>query len=243
MPDQAETSGRHEGTPEPIPEQTSREKEQPSEISGTVTVRLRTIANLLTAVVALAAILLSVWEGIENRRHNRLSVLPHLKPIEATYGSATPIDNKYFLLPSDIDSLYAVGYALENSGLGPAVLENVLIFEGEEKVFDSAQLDSTYTLQEVKRDLARLPFAVSFLRHSYAAGDMLQAGEVHPYMTVVIPFASLNRDTLNQSPPDIVQSEVLERRSFVFCYCSVYREDCDVTYLGAIPPAQNVCGF
>lgn len=90
MPDQEDISGRNGGNPEPRPEQ-----EQPTEISGTVTVRLRNIANLLTAVVAVAAILLSVWEGIENRRHSRLSVLPHLKPIEATYGSATPIDNKY----------------------------------------------------------------------------------------------------------------------------------------------------
>ena len=199
------------------------------------------MANLLTALVALAAILLSVWEGIENRRHNRLSVFPHLEPVEATYGSATPIDNEYFLLPSDMDSLYAVGYALENSGLGPAVLNNVLIFEDEEKVFDSAQLDSTYDFQEVKRDLARLPFAVTFLHNGYSAGDMLRAGEVHHYMTVAIPFAAVNRDTLNQSPPDIVQTNVLEKRSFVFCYCSVYQEDCGMTYLGAAPPAQNMC--
>lgn len=236
MPDQEEAPGRNEDN-KLVPEQ-----EPSSEIRGTATARLQTIANLLTVVVALSAILLSVWEGIENRRHNRLSVLPHLEPAEADYGSATPIENEYFLLPSKMDSLYAVSYALENSGLGPAVLENILIFEENEKIFDSAQLDSTYAFHEVKRDLGQLPFAASLFQNPYSVGDMLQAGEVHYYMTVAIPF-SVTRGALDQWPPDIVQSEVLEQRTFVFCYCSVYEEDCDMTYLGSAPPVNNVCGF
>lgn len=53
----------------------------------------------------------------------------------------------------------------------------------------------------------------------------------------------MNRDSLDRGAPEIVQDDVLEQRSFVFCYCSVYGEDCDVTYLGAEPPVENVCGF
>ena len=242
MPDQGNSPPHNEGH-EAKP--SSEEKSSPLAISGPVTVRLETLANILTAAVALSAILLSVWEGLENRRHNRLSVLPHLEPIEASYASATPIEHEYFLLPSGMDSLFAVGYALKNSGLGPAVLDNVLVFEGEEKIYDAEQPDSINInyLQEVRRDLQKLPFATSLLRNAYPAGAMLQAGEVHEFFTVTIPFASVNSDSLDRWPPRIVVNDVLETYSFVFCYCSVYGTNCDMVYLGGEPPVEKACGL
>ena len=84
---------------------------------------LETIANILTAAVAIAAILLSVWEGMENRRHNRLSVLPHLDANELSIRNASPVTNDGFPFLQNKDSLYAISYLLENSGLGPAVIK------------------------------------------------------------------------------------------------------------------------
>jgi len=40
--------------------------------------RLQIASNLVTLLVAVSAIGLSVWEGCEARRHNRLAVLPNL---------------------------------------------------------------------------------------------------------------------------------------------------------------------
>lgn len=165
----------------------SSSEQDTSSSSGTAWLasnRVQALANVLTVVVALAAIGLSVWEGLENRRHNRLSVLPHLKPIEADLRSATPIEHEYFLLPSGMDSLSAVSYALENSGLGPAVLKNVLVFRDSEKVYDAVQSDSTYGFNAIKRDLDRLPFETILLRNTHTAGEMLKAGEVHYFATV-----------------------------------------------------------
>ena len=243
MPDQ-ETAPEQDDAPDAASAGTASSPEQESlEIRGPITVHLKTLANVLTAAVALSAILLSVWEGLENRHHNRLSVLPHLEPIEANYTSATPIELEYFNLLSGMDSLYALSYVLKNSGLGPAVLQNVLVFQKDQKIYDAGQPDRANYLQEVRRDLRKLPFATSFLQRPYAAGDMLQAGEVHDFLAVGISFTAANRDSLGRSPSSIVKYDVLETYSFVFCYCSVYGTDCDVVSLGAEPPVENACGF
>lgn len=203
--------------------------------------RAQTLANVLTIIVALAAIGLSVWEGMENRRHNRLSVLPHLEPIEADMASDTPIESEHFLLPAAMDSLYAVGYSLRNSGLGPAVLEDIVVFTGEEDGLASVPSDSMSYLQAVGQDVDRLPFDAGVLRRPYAEGAMLPAGEVHHFATVIVPYSAVDSDTLD--PIVTIRNEVMERHSVVFCYCSVYGEDCDMTYLGAEPPVADVCGF
>ncbi len=254
MPDQ-ETAPERDDAPDAVPAGTAASPEHessPSENRGPVTVRLKTLANVLTAAVALAAILLSVWEGLENRRHNRLSVLPHLEPFEADYTSATPIEIDYFRLLSSMDSLYALSYGLENSGLGPAVVQNVLVFKEDQKIYDAEQSDGGNPLQELRREVRALPFAVSFLQHPYGKGDMLKAGEVHDFVAVGIPFtvsnrdsliAAVNRDSLGRGPSAIVKYGVLETYSFVFCYCSVYGTDCDAVHLGAEPPVENACGF
>lgn len=92
--------------------------------------------------------------------------------------------------------------------------------------------------------IGRLPFGSSYRYESYRPGDYLEAGEVYGFMSVAIPFASLrNVKSLSRNPTDMVQ-EVLDQHSFVFCYCSVYEEDCGQVYLGAAPPEEaDVCDF
>lgn len=209
------------------------------------------VVSVLTIVVALAAILLSVWEGLENRRHNRLSVLPHLEPFEADYTSDTPINIKYFRLLSNMDSLHALSYGLENSGLGPAVIENVVVFKDNQLIYDARQPGNGSSLQALRREIRELPFAVNFLQHPYSKGDMLKAGDIHDFVALGIPFDRSNRaplvsagkgDSLGRSPLAIVKDDILETYSFVFCYCSVYGTDCKTAYLGTEPPAST-CRF
>lgn len=201
---------------------------------------LENLANLLTLAVAVAAIGLSIWQGYQNRQFYRLSVLPQLQPIEATIVSTAELENEYFLLPGQADSLYAVGYSVENSGLGPAVLQNLLVYRGETKVFDAVQSGQTYFPTETKADLQALPFPISVLNYSYSAGALLEAGEVHHLVTAAIPFAAIDPDSID---PRTVVTEVLDQRSYVFCYCSVYGTDCGMTSLGADPPEENVCAL
>lgn len=74
------------------------------------------ILSISAIIIAVASISVAVWEGIETRKHNLLSVRPKL---EIFYNS-----NKS-----------SFGYVLVNNGLGPAVIT-------EKKIFvDSVEID------------------------------------------------------------------------------------------------------
>lgn len=67
------------------------------------------------AVIALAALGVSVWQGILTRRHNKLSVTPHLR-LDGHLAYDKPIE-----------------ITLENCGIGPAFIEQfVLELDGKE---------------------------------------------------------------------------------------------------------------
>ncbi len=61
------------------------------------------IVSVSAIVIAVASIVVTIWQGMEMRKHNRLSVKPRL---EISYEAA----RDYF------------GYVLTNKGLGPAVI-------------------------------------------------------------------------------------------------------------------------
>lgn len=226
--------------PGSTPPSTAEPEDEPGRSSSD---RLQTLANVLTIIVALCAIGLSMWEGYENRMHNRLSVRPYLEPIEATLTSVGPMDNEFFSLAAGMDSVHAVSYVLKSAGLGPAVLKNVRVFDGEEPVFDAAQDDTAHFWGDLRQELDDLPFPVGMFKRPHPAGAFLEPGRVHDYVTLIVPMAPRGTDPLGAWPPDVIQAEVLKQRSFVFCYCSVYGEDCGMTHLGAPPPAGDVCGF
>lgn len=190
--------------------------------------RLQIIANVLTVVVAVAAIALSVWEGYENRLHNRLSVLPHLDSSIST------------LRDGPADSTWTMIYALENTGLGPAVLHSIRVFRDGALLFDGRRQGEAMSYGDVREDLRALPFPiVSDLTNELRVGEMLEARESH----LLIRFEVATAESLGRYPPEVVRAEVMDRYSFVFCYCSVYGENCDVTSVSAPPPAGRVCEF
>jgi hypothetical protein len=67
------------------------------------------VLSISAIIIALASIFISVWEGFEIRKHNRLSVRPKL---EISYNVAQ--DN--------------FGYVLTNNGLGPAIIMEKKLF-------------------------------------------------------------------------------------------------------------------
>ncbi len=190
--------------------------------------RAQTLANVLTIIVAVAAIALSIWEGVENRRHNRLSVLPHLERAGLNLNE---------------DSVYTMRFAVENTGLGPAVLQNFLVFHDGEKVFDSAaQPDGYFSYEAIRDDLSKLPFRADAFTNAYTTGELLKAGAEHLLIDLEIALPTGEADSPADWPPNQVR-RVIYTRSFVFCYCSVYEEDCDQVHVGAEPPSEDVCDF
>lgn len=64
------------------------------------------ITGISTAVIALCALGLSIWQGVEARKHNRLSVRPHL-----TTWTHSDAEKGFYVVE------------LINNGIGPAVIE------------------------------------------------------------------------------------------------------------------------
>ena len=206
----------------PDAEETKRQNEAPVQQPAD---RLQVLANILTVLVALAAIGLSIWEGYENRLHNRLSLLPQLQNAESTVREGVN------------DDAYTMNFALANTGLGPAVIENIVVFRDGEQVFDAVEAGGYLGYAEITQELEQLPFYIGTFTHGRYAGELLQAGKEHVLLRMDVPVI----DSLSQWTPGIVRERVMNRYSFVFCYCSVYGENCGMTYVSQAPPSEHVC--
>ena len=78
--------------------------------------------SISVAIIAIAALSVAVWEGLENRRHNRLSVYPRLEIYQKSY-----VD----------DPRKGVGIWLRNAGIGPAIVSSFTVFvDGKEMAQD-----------------------------------------------------------------------------------------------------------
>lgn len=69
-------------------------------------IRWEAVAAIASTVIALCALALSIWQGYLSRKHNRISVRPHL----------TMWNHKYHN-----DGLYAAD--IVNNGIGPAIIK------------------------------------------------------------------------------------------------------------------------
>lgn len=64
------------------------------------------VTGVASTFIAVCALVFSIYQGIQARRHNRLSVKPHL----TTWTTSTPEEGRYVV-------------ELINNGLGPALIE------------------------------------------------------------------------------------------------------------------------
>ena len=210
--------------------------------------RLQLVGNLVTLLVAVSAITLSVWEGCEMRRHNRLAVLPNLdanaRNLVVEAGAAVTVGGQ----PRTVDQQQSTRrVSVRNTGLGPAVVRKALVFSagaprGAAPVAETQADGESVSLYSIDALLARLqaqhPDMLLFTG-AIVQGEMLQAGDALTFYEAAIPTASVPDSTQGWR---VVRDKVAQY-SFVICYCSVYGEDCDQEHIGAAPPRGNVCGF
>lgn len=189
---------------------------------------LQMISVFATLLVAVSAIGLSVWQGVEMRRHNRLSVLPY-------------ISNASLMLSED--STYRYLAQIENTGLGPAVFERILVYESGAGPDDEPVLKldepgdrvSLYTKDAFSRGLEKLPFDPDQFTAPLRQGYMLQSGETLSFYRGAVTLSAV--DSTLGFPPRRMR-DAISTHSYVVCYCSVYGEDCQSVSLGADPPAS-----
>ena len=165
---------------------------------------LARLMPLLTLVIAFSAIGLAIWEGLENRRHNRLTVLPRVGG-EIDAGR-------------DGDSEF-VRVGIESTGLGPAVLTRFDIY-----------LDGALQDEASRIGSGRWAGVASALESDHAITQMnahaIEAGYyLPPGREMVIFEASRPQRAAGDTAAPLMA--ILDRLAIQICYCSVYGSDCD----------------
>jgi hypothetical protein len=171
---------------------------------------LRTSRRLGAAVIALAAVSLTVWEGLENRRHNHLSVVPKID----AYRDRDMLVQRFELI-------------LASTGLGPAVVRDLRLYLDGVLIHDRTS-DAGLAWQAAYPVFRDLPVDVTDAW--FEPGDFLVPGEKY----------SLLRVERRRQADRITDFEGLTNRiDIAICYCSVYGDQCAIERLGThdvVPP-------
>ena len=161
----------------------------------------------LGTVLAIAAIVLTVWEGLENRRHNRLSVAPRV--------------DGYIQLSED-----SVGIELQSTGLGPAVIKTFQVFLDGSRVYDAANATNISSpWQQIIQPLN--PKAVTISANALGIGTLLRAGQDFQILQVAA------RDSASVAAGEL--GRYIDRIGVRIRYCSMYDDQCRTTYVGIKP--------
>jgi hypothetical protein len=159
---------------------------------------------LLTTLLAVVAIVLAAWEGLENRKHNRLEVAPRVNGTIQLSGEAASL-------------------SLQSNGLGPAVLQDFRIYLDGRLVHDARARNSVMSPWQRLMPLLNVEgYLVS--GNAPAAGSLLRAGEDYDIFTISARDTSSNREQ--------EMTNVLHRIGVEVCYCSIYEDQCRAVYVG-----------
>lgn len=166
------------------------------------------VAAIATAVVALAV---GVWDNIQTRQHNRLSVIPHLVFV-AEFGA---VDEEEGVLEGG--SREGATLTLRNEGVGPAVVDSVSVhLLGP----DSTRREYA-TLPEATGPLERTEPGVQILGTTdIGSGSVIAPGREIPLLRFAVDEAAV-ADTLAGDGTDLAFA-VLDRLTMVVHYHSVY---------------------
>lgn len=165
---------------------------------------LSRLQPLLTLAIAVAAIGLAVWEGVESRRHNRLTVKPR---IAGAIDAGRDGRGEH------------VRVSIESTGLGPAVINTFRVY------FDGVLQDTSPGPGTIVWDTVISAFGAGDTQinaHSIGAGYYLPAGRQE------VLFEARRLETDTAGPP---LADHLSRLALQICYCSVYNADCDEVVL------------
>lgn len=171
--------------------------------------------GVLTLVIALAAIGLALWEGIENRRHNRLTVQPRLG---AAINTGRDTAGEF------------VKMEIESTGLGPAVIKTFRIY------FDGVMQDSVVASGIAPWQKAIDTFSTS---GSYVSAHALGSGYYLPSGRQHLLFEARRSGAARGA----ALGDIMKRLALQICYCSVYNTDCEEVVLSMVPLEAESCGI
>ena len=153
------------------------------------------IAGLSSAVIALCALGLTVWQAKITRHHNRLSVTPHL----TTWSQRDVANNRYLV-------------ELLNNGIGPALIESFYIYV-------DGQLISGESTEPIEKALKIL-----FPQYQYTSGQsfvakgyMMAEKEARNLVTIVFQGEKV--------PTPVEVEHATKRARLLIKYKSIYGDE------------------
>lgn len=166
---------------------------------------LRRLQPVLTLIIAITAIGLATWEGLENRRHNRLTVQPRL---DASIGAGREGSTEY------------VRMVVESSGLGPAVIKDFRIYLNG-VMQDSSQTSSGSPWDNVIKAVSTEGSQIN--ARAFGRGHYFPPGREYVLFEARRPTGSSGGGTSFTG--------LLDQLAIQVCYCSVYGTNCDEVVL------------
>lgn len=139
-----------------------------------------TITAAAAVIAALVALAVGVWDNIQTRQHNRLSVMPRLVfTVEVDRTDAVVTEGE-----DTIPGWDTVRVALRNEGVGPAIVDSLLV-----RVAGPVGDTSVYrSLQTAQPELERLHEGVRGLGTTHVSpGVVLAADREIPIMSFRTP--------------------------------------------------------
>jgi hypothetical protein len=112
---------------------------------------------MASAVIAICALGVTIWQGRQNYKHNKLSVRPFL----GTFEYRDIINNNTGRLT----------FELMNCGIGPAIIKNFVLFYDGKEVSRNNRKTYYAFLQNLLADFGRLEISM------YSPGAAMQIGE------------------------------------------------------------------
>ncbi|MBI5203795.1 MAG: hypothetical protein HZA11_02635 [Nitrospirae bacterium] len=152
------------------------------------------ITGIASSIIALCALLFSFWQGHITRKHNRISVKPHL----TTWEESNPQEGHYKV-------------ALHNNGIGPALIKNFTIkVDGE--IIEGEKTEKIEKALEILFPNLGYTSNHSWFQEGYA----MSANEGK----TIVEISFQNPEKVN---PSVVKSAI-ERADVIVEYESMYGE-------------------
>ncbi len=119
---------------------------------------INTSIALASAFVAACALGVTIWQGRQNHKHNKLSVRPLLATMEHHHVT---------------DNIGYVAFELINCGVGPAIIKNFVLLFGDQEV----SRNNRKTYDDFLKN--KCEGYMDVYTGQYVPGGAMQAGEKH----------------------------------------------------------------
>ncbi|HEX8922600.1 MAG TPA: hypothetical protein VF766_14090 [Pyrinomonadaceae bacterium] len=165
-------------------------------------VKQETAIGIAASVIAILAIVVSVWQGVEQRRHNRLSVKPALN----------------FDTDSAVDGTI-LSVALKNAGTGPAIIKQFTLYIDDRPV---PAIDGDVWLP-AEKILGLEDPNIHFTDYCYYAGDVMPANETQHIINI-------DRKDYENLADKEKWKKAISRIKLKVVYASIYEEQYETRF-------------